>query len=324
MDVFFYEAFEEEAAALAVALPKGITAGFAPTTIQECSHTAPPAPIVSIRTQSRIPPSWPPHLEALLTRSTGYDHLAAFREQCSIDIPCGYLPLYCSRAVAEHAMLLWTALLRRLPLQLSRFARFQRDGMTGSECAGRSLLIVGVGNIGLEIARVGEGLDMRVLGVDIVQRHPSVSYVSFEKGLLEADVIVCAMNLTKQNHGYFHYERLAGVRPGAVFINIARGEMSPAEDLHRLLEENRLGGVGLDVFEEEFDLAPSMRAAREGSSGMPPALEALARHPRVILTPHNAFNTREAVARKAADTARQIACFTETHRFLWPIPGPES
>ena len=64
-------------------------------------------------------------------------------------------------------MLMWMALLRKLPQQIQNFATFYRDGITGSECQGKTLLVVGVGNIGSEVARIGQGLGMNVLGVDI-------------------------------------------------------------------------------------------------------------------------------------------------------------
>ena len=71
----------------------------------------------------------------------------------------------------------------------------------------------------------------RVLGVDIVRHHEAVEYVAIDEGLAAADIIVCAMNLTAENRGYFSYDRLKQTRPGTVFVNISRGEQSPAADL---------------------------------------------------------------------------------------------
>mgnify|MGYP000937452249 CR=1 FL=1 len=100
-DVFFFEAFKEEAEALRRLLPSGIRAAFTPLTIQECAYGLPPSSFISIRTQSVIPHSWAGLLDGLLTRSTGYDHVKAFLEASRRAVPAGYLPLYCSRAVAE-------------------------------------------------------------------------------------------------------------------------------------------------------------------------------------------------------------------------------
>lgn len=319
-DVYFYEVFEEEAEALRSLLPPSLTAGFTGQTIQERGDTAPPARLISIRTQSEVPPAWAGQIGGLLGRTTGFDHLKAYREQAGTRLPCGYLPTYCARAVAEQALLLWMALLRRLPRQTAHFARFDRDGLTGRECEGKNLLVVGVGNIGLEVARIGTGLGMRVQGVDLVPRHASVHYVAPEEGLPQADVIVCAMNLTPSSRGYFRYERLATLRPGAVFVNIARGEMSPAPDLLRALDEGRLGGVALDVYDRESVLAVSLRAGRPSDDPAVRAVLELARRPNVILTPHNAFNTVEAVDRKARQSIQQVQHFLAHGAFLWPVP----
>lgn len=301
MDVFFYEAFAEEVEALRACLPATIRAGFAAATIQETGQRQPPARLISIRTQSRVPPGW--DLVGIVSRTTGYDHLTGLK------IPCGYLPLYCARAVAEQALLLWLALLRKLPQQITQFARFDRDGLTGGECAGRKLLVVGAGHIGSEIVAIGRALGMEVRRVDIL---PERADISIEAGLPWAEIIVCAMNLTADNAGYFDYRRLKQARRGALFINIARGELSPTADLARLLDEGHLGGVALDVYDREAEVAVELRAGR--------ATFPLAGRPNVMLTPHNAFNTREALARKAEQTARQVEQFLRSGRMPWPVP----
>jgi D-lactate dehydrogenase len=320
VEVFFYEAFAEEAEYLQQYLPASVKAGFAWQTIQESGDKEPPATLISIRTQSRIPESWVTNLSGILTRSTGYDHILAFLQQCGIDLPCGHLPPYCSRSVAEQAMLMWMALMRNLTTQISNFSRFNRDGLTGSECEGKTLLVVGVGNVGNEVVRIGKGLGMRVLGVDIVKRWDSVDYVTIDEGLAAADVIVCAMNLTAKNNNYFNYHLLKQARPGAFFINISRGEQSPSVDLLRLLEENHLGGVGLDVFNHESELADSLRHGRGIDDEEVAMTLELAARPNVICTPHNAFNTKEAIARKSKHSVEQIVHFLKQGEFLWPVP----
>jgi len=320
VDVHFYEAFEEETLELRRHLPATVKAGFTGKTIQEAGDAEPPAGLISIRTQSVIPVAWAPRLRGILARSTGYDHLARYLAACGCAVPCGYLPLYCNRAVAEQAMLLWMALLRKLPQQIASFASFQRDGLTGLECEGRTLAVVGVGNIGHQAVRIGTGLGMTVLGLDLVERFDWVHYVAIEEALARADVIVCAMNLTTRNAGYFDYERLSRARAGAIFVNVARGEMSPPRDLLRLLEEGRLGGVGLDVHDREQELAVSLRGGAPAASPEVQATLGLARRPDVIVTPHNAFNTREAVGRKAEHAVRQVEEFLRSGEFLWAVP----
>ncbi len=319
-DVFFFEAFLEEDTALRRHLPQGVRAGFTPLTIQESGLEHPPCPFISIRTQSAIPASWAGRLSAVLTRSTGYDHITRFFSESGSRPAAGYLPLYCNRSVAEHALLLWMGLLRKLPRQMRQFALFDRDGLTGGECKGRTLLVAGVGNIGSEVLRIGTALGMEALGVDIVCNDPDIRYVSIEEAIPVADVIVCAMNLTAENRGYFSYERLCKAKPGAVFVNISRGELSPGKDLVRLLDENRLGGVGLDVYENESELAVSLRTGVPSSNQEVRASLELMRRSNVILTPHNAFNTTEALERKAGQSAEQVARYLAQRDFIWQVP----
>ncbi len=362
-DVFFYEAFEEEADLLGQYLPTDLHAGFTWKTIQETGQVEPPAPMISTRTQSVLPPAWAPKLQAILSRSTGYDHLVHYRETTGISLPCGYLPRYCHRAVAEQAMLLWTALLRRLPRQIEQFRRFERDGLTGAECKGKTLIVVGVGNVGSEVVRIGQGLEMRVIGVDLEPKEDSVPYEPIEKALPHADVIACCMNLTPENVGYFSRERLLAAPRGVVFVNVARGQMAPSRVLLPLLREGHLGGVGLDVFDEESALAVQLRGEVQGQAiaeideadpdetgtdeagpgeAVPDetrpdetrpdetgsgevaaevrATLELARTAGAILTPHNAFNSAEAVDRKAQQSIEQIEAFRGDGAFLWPVP----
>lgn len=321
LSVFFYEAFQEEEQALKRYLSPKLKVGFTWQTIQEVGETHPPAALISIRTQSIIPPAWGTKLSGLLTRSTGYDHIHHYLAQGQGNLPCGYLPRYCHRAVAEQTLLLWLTLLRKLPQQLHQFHTFNRDGLTGQECQQKTLLVVGVGHIGYEVIKISQGLGMPALGVDIEKKHPDVAYVTLEEGLPQADIVVCAMNLTADNRNYFNYSALKRGKPGMIFINIARGEMSPAVDLLQLLDEQFLGGVALDVYDRESELATLLRrgqiTAHHPDLG---AILELAKRPNVILTPHNAFNTQEAVARKADHSIQQVNAFLVTGQFIWPVP----
>jgi len=319
-DVYFYEAFAEEEELLRRYLPENLKAGFSWKTIQESGHSQPPAKLISLRTQSQLPLQWAGTLQGVLSRSTGYDHLLAYRNKTQAGLPLGYLPLYCNRAVAEQAMLLWMALWRKLSRQIDQLATFMRDGLTGREAQGKTLLVVGVGNIGYQVVRIGRGLEMRVLGVDIVKRHDDLDFVSIEDGLPQADVIVCAMNLTQKNRAYFNYHLLSQARRSALFINISRGELSPVADLLRLLKEKRLAGAALDVYDREGELAV---ASRQGIAARTPYVQTvrqLAAMENVILTPHNAFNTAEAVQRKAAQSIEQIEYIFNNGRFKWTVP----
>lgn len=329
-DVFFFEAFDEEQRMLRELMPARIAAGYTWQTVQESGEREPPAPVISVRTQSVIPPAWAAGLRGILTRSTGFDHVQAYHLNGGKDVPAGYLPLYCNRSVAEQALLLWMALLRRLPRQMSHFASFCRDDLTGRECLGKTVLTVGVGNIGSEVIRIAAALGMIPLGVDPVERHDFVDYVTYEDGAPRADIIVCAMNLTADNRGYFDAERLLRARPGLLFVNIARGELAPPADLLGLLREGHVAGVGLDVYDREAGLAVALREGRlslESVRHEDPSVEAtlaLARHPNVITLPHNAFNTVEAVQRKALQSVEAVSRFLDGGQFTHPVPAPDA
>jgi len=288
-DAYFYEAFAEEAERLLEhAAAAGLRVGHTPHTIQEAAHDSPPAAIISMRTQSILPTEWAPNLKGLLSRSTGYDHLTAYQTALGKNAPAlGYLPTYCARAVAEQAMLLWTALFRRLPRQLTQFDCFERDHLSGLENPGKVMALFGVGNIGHEIWKVATALGIEVLGVDPVRRHDDVTYVSAEAALARADLIVCAMNLTPENHAYFTSDRLAQTKRSPILVNIARGEFTPALVLEEALVQGILSGVALDVYNEESTLAPALRTGHHTQlTADNEALLRLRPQSNVILTPH--------------------------------------
>ncbi|MEM9935060.1 MAG: NAD(P)-dependent oxidoreductase [Bacteroidota bacterium] len=321
LDVFFFEAFEEEEEMLRHYLPSELATSYTAGTIQEYGAKTPPASLISVRTQSEIPPAWASSVKAILSRSTGYDHLKSYLKKVDQRIPCGYLPLYCNRAVAEQALLLWMALQRKLPLQMHQFQTFYRDGITGSQSKGKTLLVVGVGNIGYELIRIGKGLEMQTLGVDLAPAKSDVTYVDIKEGLPLADIIVCAMNLTPENRAYFHYDLMKLAKKGAIFVNVSRGELSPSTDLLRLLDAKILAGVGLDVYLEEKALADALRGNRESDHPEVLAAQMLGQHPRAICTPHNAFNTHESVDDKAFQSVEQIVSFTQMGKFIWEVEG---
>lgn len=322
MQMMFYEAFEEEEKALKQYLPKGLTAGFTWKTVQEYDLSQPGAKIISVRTQSEIPAAWAENIDAILTRSTGYDHILKFLGRSCKNVTCGYLPLYCKRAVAEQAMMLWMCLLRKFGRQVRQFADFNRDGLTGGECCGKTLVVVGVGNIGYEIVKLGLALGMNVIGVDIAQKHTDIHYETIDAAIVKADVVVCAMNLTDKNAGYFDRNLFSRAQKGVLFVNIARGEMVRTGDLIRLLDEGHLGGAGLDVFDNESRIGVAFRQGKAADSSPDiPVLRELAARDNVILTPHNAFNTAESVHRKSEQSVQQILHFMDKGEFIWQVPG---
>ncbi|MBN1870013.1 MAG: hydroxyacid dehydrogenase [Candidatus Omnitrophica bacterium] len=320
IDVMFYEMFEEEEREIKRMLPRDIRAGFTPKTIQEAGDTAPPATVVSIRTQSRIPLDWGRRVKGILARTQGYDHLAVYRRESKAGISYGFLGNYCARAVAEQAALMMMALMRNLKKQEKNFVAFSRDGLTGTECKGKRALVVGVGNIGREIVDIGRGLGMEAKGVDIAQTLKKFAYVPLNEGIEWADIIFCALSLTEKTNGMLNYEALNKARTGAIFINIARGEIAPLEDLKRLLDEGKISGIGLDVYAQEGFLADSLRAGKSDETPQGKLVLELAQSDKAVLTPHNAFNTKEALARKAALTVESVVSCLKKGTFPHPVP----
>ncbi len=276
--------------------------------------------MISTRTQSRLPVEWNDSLDAILSRSTGYDHLVAYTAGKTKHPALGYLPLYCHLAVAEQAMLLWMALLRRLPRQIKQFNDFNRDLLTGWECRGRTLVVVGVGHIGREVCRIGAALGMRVIGVDLNPCYEEIEYQSPDAALPVADIVVCSMTLTAANRGYFDAACLRKIKRGALFVNVSRGELSPSTCLLAAMRDGVLQGVALDVFDHEAELAVALRSGKSSSDPEAQAALELAKLDNVLLTPHNAFNTEEAVERKSEHSVRQIIAFRTHGRFEWQVP----
>jgi len=318
-DAFFYEAFEEEEEYLRKYLPAGVNAGFSWRTIQEAKDENCPTKIISIRTQSILPQVWKDDLDVIISRSTGFDHLVEYREVTKAPIQMGYLPLYCNRAVAEQAMLLWTALMRKLSQQIRQFKKFDRDGLTGWELRDKNVVVYGVGNIGYEVVKIARGLEMNVFGVDIVERHKDVDYVSPEEGAHCADIIVSAMNLTNENNNYFNLQFFKQVKSHLVFVNISRGEISPSSEVLSALQNRLIAAAALDVFDHEMNLSVGLRSGLITSDKQVQAIQAMFKMENVILTPHNAFNTQESVERKCRQTMEQLSYYLENKKLKWPV-----
>ena len=320
MDVMFYEVFKEEELLLRAKLSKKIKAKFTHKTIQEFLSRTPPAPLICIRTQSIIPRQWAKQIRGVLTRSQGFDHLIKYRQETKGRIACGYLGHYCDNAVAEHAVMAMMMLFKKVKKQIKNFETFDRDGLMGSECLGRKTLVVGVGNIGSRLVSLTEALGMEARGVDIKRSVKKLRYVPLNQGVPWADCIFCALPLTDQTRGMLNYQILKRIKPGAIFVNISRGEISPIKDLDRLLKEERLGGLSLDVFENESDLAVRLRNSRRRKSRPVNLIKTLQKRDDVIFTPHNAFNTSEGLEAKANQTVRSIVCFLSRKKFPHPVP----
>ena len=161
---------------------------------------------------------------------------------------------------------------------------------------------------------------MVVKGVDIVETLKEIEYVALSEGMAWADVVVCALSLTEQTDGMLNYRAFENARQGVVFINIARGEISPIEDLKRLFDEGKIAGIGLDVYPQESFLADSLRAQQPVETLCGKLMLELAKNEEVLLTPHNAFNTKEALEQKASLTVASVVDYLNKGIFPYPVP----
>ncbi len=329
-DAAFYELFEEEEKELLKILPPNKKFFYTWKTIQEQVEPEPHSKIISIRTQSKIPIEWANKIDAIITRSSGYDHVTEYLKKTKAKIKAAYLPEYAARAVAEHALMLWTCLLRKLNQQKANICEFRRDGLTGREIRNRSITVIGVGKIGSEIVDIAHGLKMKIFGVDIVPREEiskkyDLEYLPLDTALSRTEIAVCALPLTDITKGLLNYGKLQKMPKNSIFINIARGEISPSQDLLRLLDEKHLAGVGLDVYDCEKELAEVLRDGKilndlpQNTADSINATIKLMKHENAILTPHNAFNTLESVQRKCTKTCENLNYYFKTEQFISKI-----
>jgi D-3-phosphoglycerate dehydrogenase len=205
-----------------------------------------------------------------------------------------------AQSVAEHAILLMLGLKRRLP-QLDRSmreGRWDRPGYVGGELGGKALGIVGLGNVGRALAAIAKGFGMRVAAFDPyvpTERVPAgVTLMrNLEAMLAEADIVSVHCPLTDETRGMIGARQFAAMKPTSLFVNTARGPVMDEAALLDCLKRGAIAGAGLDVFTDE----PT------------PAGNPLGALPNVVLTPHIAGATREAmdrVATRAVENAYSI------------------
>jgi D-lactate dehydrogenase len=230
------------------------------------------------------------------------------------------VPAYSPYAVAEHAVALLLALNRKIPRANNRVhdLNFSLSGLVGFDLHGKTAGIVGTGKIGRIAAQILRGFGMRVLAFDPypspdwAQRH-GIEYTDPKTLARESDVISLHTPLTPETHHIICRETLEQMKPGAVLINVSRGALIDTKALIEALKSGRLGGVALDVYEEEEGVF------FEDLSGQILHDDELARlltFPNVLITAHQAFLTQEALSEIARVTAANLAAFASGQPFL--------
>ena len=248
-----------------------------------------------------------PRLIAL--RSAGYNHVdLSAAQRLGLDVV--RVPAYSPHAVAEHAVALILALNRRLHRAYNRTREgdFTLHGLTGFDLVGKTVGIVGTGQIGATFARIMAGFGCQLLAYDPFP-NPAVEalgarYLDLPELLAQSQIISLHCPLTEDSRYLINQQSLAHMQPGAMLINTGRGGLVDTPALIEALKSGQLGYLGLDVYEEEAQLF------FEDRSDLPLQDDVLARlltFPNVIVTAHQAFLTREALAAIAETTLHNIA-----------------
>jgi len=258
-----------------------------------------------------------PKLKYIVTRSTGFDHIDL--PACEAKgIAVSTIPDYGEITVAEYAFALMLSLSRKTYEAFDRIREtgvYSPDGLKGFDLYGKTLGIVGTGRIGKHAAKIARGFGMKILAYDIYPNDEAATelgfeYVELNNLLKQSDIVTLHVPYVPANHHLINEDKLALMKPGAYLINTARGPLVDTQALVRALKGGKLAGAGLDVLEEEGVVKDEFGyLMREGSEADLKAV--IANHilldlPNVIITPHNAFNTQEALERILETTAKNI------------------
>ncbi len=214
----------------------------------------------------------------------GYGTCIDVEEATRRGIAVAYTPDYGATSVAEHALAMILALTRHIGQAFVsvREGHWEPGRFQGMELRGKTLGIVGLGPIGLEMARLGAGIGMRLVGwtrrASPDRARHGVTLVSLEQLFSASDVVSLHLAYTAESHGLISRALLERMKPEAWFVNTARAKLVDNDALVDLLRSGRIRGAALDVHDAE----------------PPPADDVFRALPNVLVTPHIGYNTREA------------------------------
>jgi len=254
-------------------------------------------------------------------RSAGFNHVD-LDAAAAAGIAVVRVPEYSPYAVAEHAIALVLALNRKIHRAHARVreGNFALDGLLGFDLHGKTAGLVGTGRIGRAAARIFHGFGCRVLAHD---REPSpelgelgVGYVPLEELYERADIISLHVPLTPSTHHMIDASALTRMKPGVMLINTGRGALIDSRALIEALKTGHVGAAGLDVYEEEegvFFEDLSDQVLQDD------VLARLLTFPNVVVTAHQGFFTREAIAAIATTTLASVAAFERGEPLLHEV-----
>jgi len=260
-------------------------------------------------------------VELVALRSTGFNNVDVDSAK-ELKLTVTRVPVYSPHAVAEHAVALLLTLNRKIHLAYNRVRElnFSLNGLVGFDLYGKTAGIIGTGKIGRVTGQILRGFGMRVLAYDPFPNHEwakqaGVEYVEALPILLsESDVVSLHTPLTPETRYTIREETLGLMKPGSILINVSRGALVQTKALIEALKSRHLAGVALDVYEEEegiffHDLSGEVLHDDE--------LARLLTFPNVLITSHQAFLTREALAEIARTTVANISALAgPNHSFV--------
>lgn len=264
-----------------------------------------------------------PNIKLIATRSTGFDHIDLAACEAQGVVVCN-VPTYGERTVAEYAFALLLTLSRKVYPAIRRVheeGRFHTDGLKGFDLAEKTLGVIGTGRIGCHVIKIANGFDMNVLAYDPfpkpdLEKTCAMKYVTLEELLLKSDAITMHAPYMPSTHHLLNGSNMKLVKPGAVLVNTARGALVETAALVEALSSGLLSGAALDVLEEEGYVGEEQKllVSQKQSAGQLETVLAdhqLMSFPNVVITPHNAFNTQEALERILEITMSNIDSFAK-------------
>jgi len=264
-----------------------------------------------------------PNLKLITTRSTGFDHIdLKFAKEKNIST--AYVPGYGDNTVAEFAFGLILTLSRKIYEAADRLKEtcdFSLVGLRGFDLAGKTIGIVGTGRIGRHMVKIAKGFEMNIVASDVkpdenFAKEARFKYVSFDELLAVSDIISLHVpNIESTNH-LINSQNINKIKKGAILINTSRGAVVETSALIKGLNEGILGGAGLDVLEEEGAISDEKELILYGRPEEHNLKTIIQDHvlidmPNVIVTPHNAFNTGEALRRILDIDVENIKSFSK-------------
>lgn len=260
-----------------------------------------------------------PKLQLIATRSTGFDHIDL--NECRLrNIMISNVPYYGENTIAEHTFALILSLTRNIHKSYVRtqLNNFSIEGLKGFDLKGKTIGIIGLGRIGIHVAKIARGFGMKVLGFDVNQDKfladlINFEYVSFEDLLKQSDIVTLHVPYNKHTHHLINNTNISLMKKGSILINTARGSVVETEALLEAIEKEIFYGVGLDVIEGEEYIKEEKQILYD-----PDKLDiwekilrdrTILRKENVVFTPHIAFYSQEALERILETTYDNIIAF---------------